>query len=256
MSESGVGVAMMTMGVGPGGGVAIGSAGVLRRRQPANSKIIVVRNRFRLNMTIYCSHLVVFRQGLSTIKCMKTKRMFIAITLPAAARAELGHVAALLARQVPGRSVRWVKPDLIHLTLRFLGDTAVSQLPLITHALDQAAAKHAPFSLRLNALGCFPNRKRPRVIWVGLDGEMAPARALKRGIDEVLQPMGWARENRPFRAHLTLGRVKDGRKLRGIEWESVVEKVLVPVTAVHLIESQLRSGGPVYTVRHTSDLGR
>lgn len=187
---------------------------------------------------------------------MKMIRAFIAISLPDEAKIELGRVAAALAHQMPARSVRWVKPELIHVTLRFLGKTAVTQLPIIAAELDHVAANHAPFSLHLNGLGCFPNRQRPRVIWAGLAGELAQVKALKQGIDEVLSPLGWEQGKRPFRAHLTLGRVKDSHKLRGVAWGAEVEQALVPVTAVHLIESQLRPAGPVYTVRHTSHLDR
>ena len=181
-------------------------------------------------------------------------RAFIAISLPDEVRATLGEVSAALAAQMPARSVRWVKPDLLHATLRFLGDTAVSQLPIIASELDRIAKNYAPINLRLAGLGCFPNRKRPRVIWAGLQGDVTAVQALKQAIDGGLEPLGWERESRPFRAHLTLGRVKDSRKLRGIEWGVAVKEMVVPVTAVHLIESQLGPGGPIYTVRHTSQL--
>lgn len=183
-------------------------------------------------------------------------RAFIAISLPDEVRAALGQSSAVLAEQMPPRSVRWVKPDLLHVTLRFLGDTAVSQLPLIVSELDRIAGQHSSIRLQVDGLGCFPNRKRPRVIWAGLRGDVVAVNALKQDIDAVLEPMGWEREARPFRPHLTLGRVKDGRKLLGVSWGTEVEKMVVPVTAVHLIESQLRPSGPVYTVRHTSYLAR
>ncbi|MCP4423292.1 MAG: RNA 2',3'-cyclic phosphodiesterase [Chloroflexi bacterium] len=186
----------------------------------------------------------------------KMIRAFIAISLPEDVRAELGLVSETLAGQMPPRVVRWVKPSLMHVTLRFLGDTAVSQLPLISSELDRIAACHAPINLHVGGLGCFPNRKRPRVIWAGLRGDMTAVQALKRDIDAILEPLGWKREKRPFRPHLTLGRVKDGRKLRGIEWGTEVKRMVVLATAVHLIESQLQPDGPVYTVRHTSRLNQ
>ncbi len=188
-----------------------------------------------------------------------TIRAFIAIALPPAVQEELGLVNDVLAGQVPPRSVRWVQPHLMHLTLRFLGDTAVSDLPALTTKLDQITAQHTPFTLKLADLGCFPNRKRPRVIWAGLTGDLPAAQALQAAIEQAVQELGWKAENKPFRAHLTLGRVKDGRPsdgrlLRGVEWGAEVKKLAVPVTAVHLIESQLRSSGPIYTIRHTSQL--
>jgi 2'-5' RNA ligase len=186
---------------------------------------------------------------------MGTIRTFLAIELPNDIRAALGQVNRELAAQMPGRAVRWVAPDRMHLTVRFLGDTATSKLPAISGGLDQVTSKLNSFVLRLDKLGCFPNRKRPRVIWVGLHGDTTSLRSLHKGIESLLAPIGWEPENRPFRPHLTLGRVRDSRKLRGIEWQATVPKSQFAVTAVHLIESQLLPTGPIYTFRHTSVLG-
>ncbi len=187
---------------------------------------------------------------------METIRAFIAIEMPSAVREELGLATAVLRRQMPQDSVRWVKPELMHLTLAFLGDTAVVKLPIITAALDAVGRTTEPFTLRLGELGCFPNRRRPRVIWVGLEGDKKPLLALKQALDAALVPLGWPAETRPFQAHLTLGRVKDARQLRDVIWGTEVKGLAVSVTAVHLIESQLQRSGPVYTVRHTTSLGR
>jgi len=186
---------------------------------------------------------------------MEMIRAFLAVTMPPTVKEELGLVTAVLAGQTPERSVRWVKPELMHLTLRFLGDTAVSNLPAITAALDEVGRQAAPFALHLGGLGCFPNRKRPRVIWVGLDGDKKPLFELKAAVDAALLPFGWAVEERPFQAHLTLGRVNDGRSVGNLDLATQVQELAVAVTAVHLIESQLQRSGPVYRVRHSSRLG-
>ncbi len=180
--------------------------------------------------------------------------MFIAISLPEDVRAALGQVTDRLAAQAPSRTVRWVKPELMHVTLRFLGDTAVSLIPTITAELDRVCVQQQPFNLVVSGLGCFPNSNRPRVIWAGLQGDLAQANALAAAVNAFLSPLGWEVEKRPFRPHLTLGRVNDSRKLQGLDWEMAIEEMVVRVTAVHLIESQLKSSGPVYTVRHTSYL--
>ena len=92
------------------------------------------------------------------------------------------------------------------------------------------------------------------MLWAGLNGNTEPLLALKRGLDATLEPLGWPIEDRPFRPHLTIGRVKDSRLLRGIDWGAEVERVIVAVTAVALIESELTDSGPVYTKRHASML--
>ncbi len=183
-----------------------------------------------------------------------TIRAFIAIHLPEAAHAELAQVCDVLAGQVPPRSARWVEPHLLHLTLRFLGDTAVSQMPALAVALDEVAAQHAPFTLSLSELGSFPNRQRPRVIWAGLAGDLTAVHALQADIEQMARRLGWEAEEKPFRAHVTLARIKDGRLFQGISWGSQINALPVPVMAVHLMQSQLRPSGPVYTTRHSSAL--
>jgi 2'-5' RNA ligase len=185
---------------------------------------------------------------------MTTLRAFIAIDLPPDVKAALDRVAATLGGRVPRGAVRWVRPEQMHLTLRFLGDTPSDRLPGLTAALDTLAAGHAPFTLRLTGVGCFPNARRPRVVWVGLGREEQRLLALVAGLEAALRPLGWPPEDKPFRAHLTLGRVKDERAAQGVDWATDVPPLDVPVAAVHLIESQLRPDGPVYTVRHTSRL--
>ncbi len=185
---------------------------------------------------------------------MERIRAFIALPLADEAKRVLAGVSQALSAQMPPGCARWVRPDRIHLTLRFLGDTAVTLLPDLATNLDRLAQQHPPFDLRLHELGCFPNRKRPRVIWVGLAGDTKTLLSLKSGLDERLVPLGWAREGRPYRAHLTLGRVKDSRRLSRIKWGADVDRFHVPVRELHLIESQLHRAGPIYTTRHRSRL--
>jgi 2'-5' RNA ligase len=189
---------------------------------------------------------------------MSTIRAFIAIDLPPAVKDALGGVARELGGRVARGAVRWVRPEQMHLTLRFLGDTPLDRLPAVQQAMNAAAGTSAPFTLQLDGVGCFPNRSRPRVVWVGLaaagGGESAPLLALKAALDGALVPLGWPPEDRPFAAHLTLGRVKDERAALGIDWTAAVPLLSISVTAIHLIESQLRPDGPVYTVRHSSSI--
>ncbi len=185
---------------------------------------------------------------------MTTIRAFIAIDLPPAVKAALGDLATTLAGGLPRGAVRWVRPEQMHLTLRFLGDTPADRLPAIYAAMDGVAAGRAPFALRLTELGCFPNARRPRVVWVGLGGDAAALAALAAALNAALSGLGLPPEDKPFRAHLTLGRVKDERAAAGIDWSLAVPSLLVPVAALHLIESQLRPDGPLYTRRHSSAL--
>lgn len=182
----------------------------------------------------------------------KTIRAFIALNLPDDIKRIVVATGEQLAPALPERSVRWVKPNAMHLTLRFLGETAETLLPAVGQALDAAVAGRTAFTLHLDGLGVFPNTKRPRVLWLGL----APTAALgqlKAAVDAALLPLGWAAERGPFTPHLTLGRVRDGQRLTAPDG-IVVPAASFPVTALHLIESDLRPDGPRYTVRHSAPL--
>lgn len=185
---------------------------------------------------------------------MATIRAFIAIELPPALKSALGSMTKELEGRVPRGAVRWVQPEQMHLTLRFLGDTNTAQLPAIQATMDAAGAANVPFEMRMQGIGCFPNMKRPRVIWVGLAGQEELLLALVTDLERRLASLGWEPEGKPFRAHLTLGRVKDERTTQGVDWTAEVPPLAVPVTAIHLIESQLLPDGPVYTIRHLSKL--
>ena len=185
---------------------------------------------------------------------MKKIRSFIAIPLPEHVQTYLGSVGDMWAEQVPAQSVRWVKPHLMHATLRFLGDTEATLLPRVAALLDEVALAHESFSLALDHPGCFPNTKRPRVVWIGLQGQLETAHRLKAAIDQALVLLGWEAEDRSFSPHLTIGRVQDSRQVQGFRWEAAVEPLAIPVQSVQLIESDLQRSGPVYTVRHTSAL--
>jgi 2'-5' RNA ligase len=185
---------------------------------------------------------------------MDTIRAFIAIPLPQPLLDELSTLQHRLKQRVPHRSVRWVRAGGIHLTLKFLGDTPTNQLPEVKKALS-AVARHAPAcTFTVGELGCFPNPRRPRVLWVGVQEPTGRMVALQEAIEEVMTPLGYSPERRGFTPHLTLGRV--GRRGRRSEVSQVGEVVtgmrvdsLGQVTADRfaLIRSVLKSTGAEYT---------
>lgn len=183
---------------------------------------------------------------------MQTIRAFIAIHLPADVQAYLGEISHSFSKELPAGAVRWVAPDRMHLTLRFLGETREDRLPAIGDALAEITAKHRPLTLHLDKLGCFPNSSRPRVIWVSLSGDADALQAIKTEIDAMLEPFGWQPEDRPFRAHLTLGRVKDEYKQIRLPWGHGVNNLPVMVSTIYIVQSRLLPDGPVYTDRYTA----
>ena len=183
---------------------------------------------------------------------MDTVRAFIAIELDPAILETLGSLQARVRQDVPPKLVRWTRPAGMHLTLKFLDEVPASQIGAIAEAMQGACAPHAPFSFALGGMGCFPNVRRPRVVWVGIDEPSGALSRLQGDVDRAMRPLGFALEKRRFSPHLTLGRVK-GRDRGALEAlgeyvsRAKVKVGGMEVTAVHLMRSDLLPGGAVYS---------
>ncbi|MGQ9833313.1 MAG: RNA 2',3'-cyclic phosphodiesterase [Candidatus Villigracilaceae bacterium] len=180
-------------------------------------------------------------------------RSFIAIELPATLQ-EAIYQACLPLRQALGSSlVRWVPPQNLHLTLKFLGDVSSANLDLLKQMLRAETERQPPFELEVGTLGSFPNPKRARVIWVGIQAP-ATLTTLQRNIETAAARLGYLSEERHFSPHLTVGRVSqhatiaDQQKIRTL-LESTQIGVIgrAQVTSVCLFRSDLQPTGAVYT---------
>jgi 2'-5' RNA ligase len=184
---------------------------------------------------------------------MPSVRAFIAIELSEDVLSQVARLQARVRQDLPPGLVRWVRPGGIHLTLKFLGDVERAYLPEIEHALREACASHAPFILRVDGLGCFPNPRRPRVVWIGVQDDGQALGALQRAVEQAIAPLGFPTERRGFHPHLTLGRVKNGRKPAELEAlgayaeRAKVRAGQMHVDRVHLMQSDLLPSGAVYT---------
>ncbi len=168
-------------------------------------------------------------------------RAFIALELHADVRAALGRLTADVRHRFAG--LRWVRPDGVHLTLRFLGDTAPSQVERLRESLGAAAARCPRAEVPVGGLGLFPERGSPRVLWLGLELPV-PMMELQAACEASAVAAGFPRETRTFSPHLTLGRWRDraGRpELPAVELGPVALDTLV------LFRSELRPDGAVYT---------
>jgi 2'-5' RNA ligase len=184
---------------------------------------------------------------------MEPIRSFIAIELPSQIKAALAQLQGNL-RTSKSAAVKWVDAEGIHLTLKFLGNVDEAEIPAITKALSEAVKGVAPFSLQLGDPGAFPNTHAPRVVWVGVGGEIEPLNTLHNNVDSVLAPLGFPAEKRAFSPHLTLGRVRDetlpAERRRLGENVAAVKTGARPsfkVESLSLMRSKLSREGAVYS---------
>lgn len=180
----------------------------------------------------------------------ETKRCFVAVPLTP----EIREKTKGLQERLRGlKGVRWADPDHIHLTLKFLGDVALEDLPYVEEQLEIVASGCWPSSLLLCRLGVFPNARSPRVLWWGPDFDSLPKelRALHFHLENALQMLGFPKETRAFRPHLTLGRMKEAVNplalAEGLRQPGELVSGTLPIEEIHLMESRLSPAGASYS---------
>jgi 2'-5' RNA ligase len=137
-------------------------------------------------------------------------RAFLAIAPAAEVLQEIGNIQSRLKPSCPF-DIRWLKPESIHLTLKFFGNVSEEDIMVLVRIVEQHSPTLAPMQLAVRKLGVFPALQRPRVLWIGLEGETAPLFTLQQNLELGWAACGFAREDRPFRPHLTIGRIKSSR---------------------------------------------
>ena len=180
-------------------------------------------------------------------------RAFIAVELPETLKKELYELEAQLKNTSPP-IVKWVDPNSIHITLKFLGEISEDSVDELTLAIEESAQGIQPFQLEVREVGAFPNLERVQVLWVGVKGELEQITQLQKNIESNTEQLGFSRESRAFSPHLTLGRVRNearpnerqrlGKLLTDTSFAALHN---VNVAAVNLMKSQLTPTGPVYT---------
>jgi 2'-5' RNA ligase len=187
-------------------------------------------------------------------------RAFVAVEIDAEAAGRAAEIVERLRRADAGR-VKWVDPVNFHLTLKFLGATRRDTLPQLGAALQAVTAEAAPFEMELAGVGTFPNLRRPQVIWLGVTKGSELLAALAGQMEAACAALGWAPEEKPYRAHLTLGRLREPRRggrpttpapanglAAALQAEGDAAAGVTPVRRLVLMESRLGPQGPTYTV--------
>jgi 2'-5' RNA ligase len=193
-------------------------------------------------------------------------RTFIAIELPTpireAVRLRQQQLRAALKEAGLEGCFRWSAMDNIHVTLRFLGETDRGQTERIAAGLAEIARRRQGFSLCVGGMGCFPNFRRPNVLWLGVDGQMEALQAMQAAVEELVVAAGFEAETREFSPHLTLARAQRERSRAELQRAGELLQRLAaqnevkaqsgstpcfPVAEVVHMHSDLRPAGPIYT---------
>ena len=177
-----------------------------------------------------------------------TVRTFLALHIPDSVRKDLREFEARLQRF--DADVKWVRPEALHITLKFLGDVESGRIPEVGDAVDRAVSGKRAFDLSLEGTGCFPNLKRPAVLWIGVKEGAKEATDLASAAESALLELGFEREKRPFSPHLTMGRIRSPRNVTQMmkaAAEAGFASAPFRIDSVHLMKSDLQYTGAVYT---------
>lgn len=183
-------------------------------------------------------------------------RCFIAIEIPDTIRREIAEMTDILKKY--DADIKWVTVEDVHVTLKFLGSTPDKSVPEIRESLLKAVSSFQPFYIKISGTGVFPNRKFPRVIWVGVEnGETLPK--LAADIDLSMSLLGYKKEEREFKPHLTLGRVRSRKGTTSTvnELDNFKDKKfgLFTVDRIKLMRSELKPKGPEYSCLYEVSFG-
>lgn len=189
---------------------------------------------------------------------MTNLRLFVAIKPPDEVIEGIVHLLRELQQAITptGLRVRWVNREQVHLTLKFLGGMQEELVPTLSAALREAVCSQPPFRLRMTGAGAFPNLERPRIIWLGISDDDMLLGKLAAKVEDAVEPLGFAREQRDFRSHLTLGRIKSRprpgvrqalERFTGGRREASMKPGEWQAEEVVLFRSELKPTGAVYT---------
>ncbi len=190
---------------------------------------------------------------------MARLRTFIGVDIGKAIRDRAVSLQENFARL--GTDVKWVEPENLHVTLLFLGEVDDREVPAVCRAVAEETQKHAPFAMCIEGAGCFPTPRRPRVLWIGVGEGAEQLCALHDGLEPPLLELGcYRREERKYKPHITLGRVRSDRATEQLaaaltkqaKWQGGQTKV----DEILVLSSELTPKGPVYSTLSRAKLGK
>jgi len=178
-----------------------------------------------------------------------TIRTFLALPLASSFEKEVEPIILRLKKEYP--EVRWVQPTEIHITLHFFGDITKGKISETSKLIAPIVSKTKPFQISLKGLGSFPDSKRPRVIWMGIKGDVEPLIVLQNAIEKILKQAGFPCESRSFKPHLTLGRVKFPKRQIHFQQNDFQTTSPKRMDAIVLFQSHMTPQGAHYETLET-----
>lgn len=186
-------------------------------------------------------------------------RTFIAIALPTEIKNWLAKIQQAL--KAAGADVKWVEPENIHITIKFLGERDKKKIAEIIEAIDQVCAEIPTFELTISSLGGFPSKESARIIWVGLSKGETETKEIAKRLEEEISRTGIPKETRPFSSHITLGRVRSSlnrqrllERMNYLEGNFPRQDFQYRAEKITLFKSTLSSRGPVYEALYLGSL--
>jgi len=180
-----------------------------------------------------------------------TKRIFIAVDISSEARRRVSDYIETLRKEFSNLRVGWEKAEKLHLTMKFLGDTSDERLEKLSEAVANTAREISNFKLRISETGVFPSPRNARILWLGLQDEKQSLQKLNEILESECEAVGFAREKRSFKAHLTIARLREPHKSKELaqkHLQNVFEEIEYSVTEIVIYESKLLPQGSVYSV--------
>ena len=185
------------------------------------------------------------------------KRIFIALDISEETRRKVSAYIEQLKREVTNLRVGWEKPEKLHLTLKFLGDTDEAQLEKLKETAENIAGEVSKFTLKIAETGVFPSARNARVLWIDVKDEKGSTAKINELLETECEKIGFAKEKRNFKPHLTIARIRDVGKSRELA-ESHLKKEFEPVefevAEIAIYESRLQPTGSIYSKIYSSKL--
>ncbi|MHB9030525.1 MAG: RNA 2',3'-cyclic phosphodiesterase [Candidatus Latescibacterota bacterium] len=179
-------------------------------------------------------------------------RTFIAVEIPKEIQERVGGYIETIRDMIP--EVKWVSPENLHFTIKFLGEIKNSDFKNIRDCVSKAASEYSPFSMGLSGIGFFPSQDKPKVIWIGADGGEDSLLDIFHDMEQRLEAVGFDRESKTFFPHLTIGRVKKFKRIDIPEVFPDFEPAIFEVGSIAIMKSTLTPDGPIYEKLFQSEL--